>query len=68
MSNLDQDINVETSAEVEESVLYALSTTAFFIKNKLTGVSQTGLHLGALQSMNDDELENSGLSMLDQMR
>ncbi len=53
---------------MEESVLYALSTTAFFIKNKLTGVSQTGLHLGALQSMNDDELENSGLSMLDQMR
>jgi hypothetical protein len=56
----------------EESALFELNTRAFFIKNKLSGVMKGGLNLvdqvGALKEMNDDEMHESGLSVVEQTR
>ena len=56
----------------DESALFELSTRAFFIKNKLSGITKGGLNLvdqvGALKEMNDDEMNESGLSVVEQTR
>jgi len=67
-NNAEQQMRVDTSTEAQESAQHALSTRAFLIKNKLTRLSQTGLHLDALQDMDDAELDKLGLSVLEQIR